>query len=289
MQPFKFFKARQPHRVSRIPTEDSENEHDDEGKFLPFNEESPQEPHQRESPWLILACFISMISIAVFSGAGGYYLGKNAEQSVEPDTVFEDWGQSSTSSPSCVSGSLHDKYISGLLAPAGDIDSHLIWNGNFSRLKPSPQAYLEAWRGLFPLHNTVGGIVQHPDLAPNASAVAVFHQLHCLMNVQSTLYQAIAEPASQNWTVIPYHTEQCIDYLTQGILCNADTNLEPIDPSLYGKDTAIPRTCRDMKSVYDFVRRWQTQMTNEQLDAVFHAHRVREQSVYGPGSDSNSQ
>ncbi|KAJ5772374.1 hypothetical protein N7520_002903 [Penicillium odoratum] len=93
MKPFKFFKARQPHRVSRIPTEDSENENDDKKKFLPFNE-SPQDPHQRESPWLILACFIYMISIAVFSGAGGYYLGRDAEQTVEPDAVFEDWDQS---------------------------------------------------------------------------------------------------------------------------------------------------------------------------------------------------
>ena len=102
------------------------------------------------------------------------------------------------------------------------------------------------------------------------------------MNLQTTLYQAIAEPESQNWTVIPYHTEQCIDYLTQGILCNADTNLEPIDPSFYGKNTAIPRKCRDIKSVYDFTRRWQTQMTDEQLETIFHAHRMREQTVYIP-------
>jgi hypothetical protein len=113
MQLFKIFKPRQPHRVSRIPTEDSENEHDDEEKFLPFNGESPQE---RGSHWLVLSCFISMISIAVFSGAGGYYLGRNAQKSVESDPIFEDWSQSSTSSPSsCITGSSHDKYNAGLL------------------------------------------------------------------------------------------------------------------------------------------------------------------------------
>lgn len=83
--------------------------------------------------------------------------------------------------------------------------------------------------------------------------------------------------------------EQCLDYLTQAVLCAADTNLEPVDPKHYGKSTAIPRKCRNIQAVFDWARRWATKMPLEGehgLNYVFSAHRELERTVYIPGFKS---
>lgn len=221
MQFSKLFNMRNGIRFTQMPKEDPDSQHDDDEKLLPYNENNPQ---RSEGHWLLLAYFISIIGIAIFSSAGGYYLGRNAQGGPGPDPVFEDWSKSSSSSgigtsSGCIQQASHDKYTAGLLGdffffffffarlvfiahglitplplvPAGDIDGHLIWNGTFSHLQPSPQSYLEAWRGLFPLHSTVGGIVQHPTLAPNGSALAVFHQLHCLVGTPRRCWEQNSE------------------------------------------------------------------------------------------------
>jgi hypothetical protein len=38
----------------------------------------------------------------------------------------------------------------------------------------------KAWLGLFPY---LGGFFQHPQIAPERAAFAVFHQLHCLVRL----------------------------------------------------------------------------------------------------------
>jgi len=57
---------------------------------------------------------------------------------------------------------------------------------------------------------------------------------------------------------LPHHTEGCFDYLRQSILCNADTNVEPLVPELYGRDTAIPRVCRDVHKVIEWSEKWKS-------------------------------
>lgn len=111
------FNLRNGIRFTQMPKEDPDSQHDDDEKLLPYNENYPQ---RSEGRWLLLAYFISIIGIAIFSSAGGYYLGRNAQGGPGPDPVFEDWSKSSSSSgigtsSGCIQQASHDKYTAGLL------------------------------------------------------------------------------------------------------------------------------------------------------------------------------
>lgn len=51
-----------------------------------------------------------------------------------------------------------------------------LYNRTFG--EPPSQHVNEAWKDLFPRQ---GGFFKHPQLAPQRSALSVFHQLHCLV------------------------------------------------------------------------------------------------------------
>ena len=191
-----------------------------------------------------------------------------------------------------------------LEAPAGDVPSNMTWNGTFAHIEPSKPNYDRAWRTLFPGkcrllittcdsslnnesgHTFLGGIVQHPILSPQTSSLAVYHQLHCIQVIHDNFWREIVAPPAGNRTRLPFHMDQCLDYLTQAILCAADTNLEPVNPEFYGPGTAILRTCRNIDAVFDWARRWQTKMPLEDLNYVFSTHRELERLVYIPGFKS---
>ncbi|KAF4124344.1 protein of unknown function (DUF3328) [Geosmithia morbida] len=84
-----------------------------------------------------------------------------------------------------------------------------------------------------------------------AFGVSMWHQMHCLNHIRAVLVKG--DDGSD-------HTAHCFHYLRQGILCAADTTLEP-----GGTSTKLPNgdkvaaaagtvhTCRDWKQVYDWM------------------------------------
>ncbi len=82
---------------------------------------------------------------------------------------------------------------SDFLLPPGDVKYLMEYNIIFSR-KPSPETDV-SWDSLFPskLHVLLSamrnanpivagvGFVKHPEVSPNLSGLAVFHELHCVV------------------------------------------------------------------------------------------------------------
>ena len=103
--------------------------------------------------------------------------------------------------------------------------------------------------------------------------VAVFHQLHCLVNRAARLYNsalilfqdslrrgyyAAMNGSKPNDLVDTAHMRHCIDYLRQSLLCAADTNMEPLDTRLGGVTGWGPRKCRDIVAIKDWTEKWRT-------------------------------
>ena len=88
--------------------------------------------------------------------------------------------------------------------------------------------------------------------------VSVFHQLHCLSAIRETIRELKTGQLAGAWGG-PDHLEHCIDYIRQGLMCNADTTIEP---PLYVKDgfgsdgpitgEGIQHQCRDWEAVREF-------------------------------------
>jgi hypothetical protein len=81
--------------------------------------------------------------------------------------------------------------------------------------------------------------------------VSMWHQLHCLNHLRKVLTRG--DDGSD-------HTEHCFHYLRQGILCAADTTLEPGGPAMLLADGQlvatggnVTHTCRDWKLVYEWM------------------------------------
>ena len=55
----------------------------------------------------------------------------------------------------------------------------------------------------------------------------------------------------------PHHLRHCFDYLRQSLICNADTNLEPVDFELGGvTGWKFERTCRNFDKVKEWAEEW---------------------------------
>lgn len=80
----------------------------------------------------------------------------------------------------------------------------------------------------------------------------MFHQLHCLDMIR----QAIVRGSPDS------HTQHCFHFIRQGILCAADTTLDPLNVDGLGPDGSgvgtngvdVTHVCRDWTQVYNFVR-----------------------------------
>jgi hypothetical protein len=78
--------------------------------------------------------------------------------------------------------------------------------------------------------------------------MTVYHQLHCLSYLVTHYQQGYA---GVNLTdEVAHHTAHCFDYIRQGIMCAADTNLEGNTEA--GPGEGSPHLCRD----YDAVLEW---------------------------------
>ncbi|KAJ5092740.1 hypothetical protein N7456_008601 [Penicillium angulare] len=90
----------------------------------------------------------------------------------------------------------------------------------------------EKWRGLFPKRE---GFFTHPTIAPKRSALAVFHQLHCLNSIRKG-YWELYDITSSNQTFpgddnlpemsAPAHMQHCIELLRHALMCQPDLTVE---------------------------------------------------------------
>ncbi|KAM7206545.1 protein of unknown function (DUF3328) domain containing protein [Naviculisporaceae sp. PSN 640] len=102
------------------------------------------------------------------------------------------------------------------------------------------------------------GFIIHPVVAPENRAVSVFHQLHCLNAIRRAYWSAI-DGVQYDRNVDTTHVRHCIEYIRHGLMCNADTNLEPIIPEEGGATGfATEHKCRDFPRLRDFVLEWAT-------------------------------
>ncbi|CRG92118.1 hypothetical protein PISL3812_09173 [Talaromyces islandicus] len=136
------------------------------------------------------------------------------------------------------------------ITPSG-ISSIFTYNRTFAEV-PSDESNA-AWETLFP---TRGGFFKHPQLAPDRSGLAVFHQLHCLDNIRKGYWAAVH--GKEDHHVSPAHVRHCIDYLRQSLICHADTNVEPVIEDLHGvRGFGVEHKCRDFSRVKDWIAEWE--------------------------------
>lgn len=99
------------------------------------------------------------------------------------------------------------------------------------------------WASLFPAGS--GGFVR---LGPQNRlfGVSMFHQLHCLDKMR----RAVIEPPPSEWE--SWHTQHCLNYVRQMLLCAASTRVEPVKRgSGFGKESlkvdglGLEHKCRD--------------------------------------------
>ncbi|KAF2243059.1 hypothetical protein BU26DRAFT_437938, partial [Trematosphaeria pertusa] len=120
-----------------------------------------------------------------------------------------------------------------------------------------------AWLGSFP---TQGGFFKHPQLAPDRSTFAVFHQLHCLDGLRHaywTLLDISQSGAKLDKSALPHHAtpshvRHCIDLLRQALMCQPDLTIEVQNDELGGvTGFGTEHVCADWKQLIEWTSHWE--------------------------------
>ncbi|KAI0868266.1 hypothetical protein GGS24DRAFT_482894 [Hypoxylon argillaceum] len=106
----------------------------------------------------------------------------------------------------------------------------------------------DAWDSLVPLGQ---GTVRLSNNSYQAYTLSVMHQLHCIWSIHQSFYTILHTTPGEAADLHDFpHIRHCFDYIRQGLMCSADTSLEPVDMVLGGvtgwNSTHI---CRDFSSV----------------------------------------
>jgi len=151
---------------------------------------------------------------------------------------------------------------SHLIIPTGTKPQTFRYNPDFGG--PPSEITDNAWASLFPEQ---GGFFKHPDLAPERSAFAVFHQLHCLDGIRQGYYSALTAALKGEKLIeedlpmmySPPHIRHCIDLLRQTLICQPDTTIEIKNKDIGGvTGFGTEHQCRDWEQLVGFTRTWQT-------------------------------
>ncbi|KAG6999525.1 hypothetical protein G7Y79_00034g069480 [Physcia stellaris] len=139
-----------------------------------------------------------------------------------------------------------------------------------------------AWASIFPEQ---GGFFKHPDLAPQRSAWAVFHQLHCLDGIRQgywALHSAaiVGEKVDDSEIPMMYspaHIRHCIDLIRQSLMCQPDLTVEVKDPEIGGvTGFGTQHQCKDWGELIAWTRKWQAWKQDPRVhghgDEREHAH-----------------
>ncbi|KAI0187899.1 hypothetical protein EV127DRAFT_462591 [Xylaria flabelliformis] len=188
----------------------------------------PQQTQQKR--WLSIRrlTILSLLAatLAACISISSFFLGRH----VERQSIESDW-----------------------FSPPGRIDHTFHYRHQFG-MRPGnvSQKY---WDLVFPRGR---GFIQHPVISPIPHGLAVYHQLHCLDAIRHG-YWAARDGIEPGKKAEPGHIRHCIDYLRQSIMCNADTNLEPINDDLGGvTGFGFPRKCRDIVQIMGWADKWRT-------------------------------
>jgi hypothetical protein len=136
-----------------------------------------------------------------------------------------------------------------------DNRSYTSWNEESDRL----------WDALLPEN---GGSVLATNLTSGYhfwGRIAMFHQLQCLRDIRKQL-AAMSESWDASRTLMSHNGwgseyerfGYCFDYVRQGILCHADTTLQPVAFNSEWADgkvvdgNALWHTCKDRKVLYEW-------------------------------------
>ncbi|KAL8729370.1 MAG: hypothetical protein Q9166_004763 [cf. Caloplaca sp. 2 TL-2023] len=121
-----------------------------------------------------------------------------------------------------------------------------------------------AWKSIFPEQ---GGFFKHPVIAPERSAWAVFHQLHCLNGIRQG-YWALHSAATAGDRVddedipmmySPAHISHCIDLIRHSLMCQPDTTVEVKDPEIGGvTGFGTEHQCKDWEELMRWTREWES-------------------------------
>ncbi|PYI33851.1 hypothetical protein BP00DRAFT_444230 [Aspergillus indologenus CBS 114.80] len=123
----------------------------------------------------------------------------------------------------------------------------------------------EVWEGLFPKRK---GFFEHPTLTSHRSALAVFHQLHCLNGIRQG-YWALYDLAArgQNLTsdeglphmASPHHVRHCIELLRLALMCQPDLTIELKNETLGGvTGFGTEHQCKRWEDLTGWVTRWES-------------------------------
>ncbi|KAF2969099.1 hypothetical protein GQX73_g4494 [Xylaria multiplex] len=181
---------------------------------------------RHHSKWRMISFTLIAAALVLFTGLSSYFLGKY----VEKQAIKSDW-----------------------LSPPGRVDHTFHYRHEFG-MRPGNLSE-RYWGLVFPRGR---GFIQHPIISPVPHGLAVYHQLHCLDAIRHGYWAAIdgLEPGHK---AEPGHIRHCIDYLRQSIMCNADTNLEPINKDLGGvTGFGFTRKCRDIVQIMAWADKWRT-------------------------------
>ncbi|CEJ92588.1 hypothetical protein VHEMI08231 [[Torrubiella] hemipterigena] len=90
------------------------------------------------------------------------------------------------------------------------------------------------------------------------STVAVFHGLHCIQRLQKSMYPETYYPGltKEEIFTLQRHTEHCLDWLREYLMCNADTSLIPIQWSSDSPGPIATDTGKHQCVVWEPVYNW---------------------------------
>ncbi|EGE03389.1 hypothetical protein TEQG_02425 [Trichophyton equinum CBS 127.97] len=132
--------------------------------------------------------------------------------------------------------------------PLGTIKEIFTYNRTFGEDPRLDNGTLAAWDSLVPIGQ---GTVRFPAGSKKIYTLSAVHQLHCL-SYYGALQSHRRGNEQQNNHIGP-HMRHCFDYLRQGLMCAADSTLEPVDTRLGGvTGWGNERVCRDYTALKDW-------------------------------------
>ncbi|EGD86998.2 uncharacterized protein TERG_03253 [Trichophyton rubrum CBS 118892] len=135
----------------------------------------------------------------------------------------------------------------------GTIKEIFTYNRTFGEDPRIDNGTLAAWDSLVPIGQ---GTVRFPAGSKKIYTLSVVHQLHCLWSIHQSYYGALQSRRrgdEQQHNHIGPHMRHCFDYLRQGLMCAADSTLEPVDTRLGGvTGWGNERVCRDYTALKDW-------------------------------------
>lgn len=124
------------------------------------------------------------------------------------------------------------------------------YNSSFAAPPPEDGGKEPIWDSMIP--NGLG-YVENTDVASETSVLSAFHQLHCLYTVRRAYYSDREGEELEDFDLGKErkpHVAHCFDYIRQGILCSADSTIEPAVDTVNGfLGAGFPRSCRNFEEL----------------------------------------